>query len=105
MLYMYRESGRNATLFGSTLLPKAQQSLDAARSGYASGRSSFLDVIDAQRRLLEFELAAIEARTQQELSIASISLVIAGAAPEGAPVLPVNPPQPNQPTELREARP
>ena len=105
MLYMYRESGRNATLFGSTLLPKAQQLLDAARSGYASGRSTFLDVIDAQRRLLEFELAAIEANAQRELAIASISLVIAGATPDGAPVLPVNPSKPKQPAEPKEARP
>ncbi|MCC6322973.1 MAG: TolC family protein [Phycisphaerales bacterium] len=101
MLYMYRESGRNATLFGVTLLPRARQSLDAARSGYASGRSSFLDVIDAERQLLEFELSNIEARTQQELAIASISLVIAGVTPEGAPVLPVTRPQPAQPTEAR----
>ncbi len=102
LLYMYRESGRNAALFGSTLLPKARQSLEAARSGYAGGRSSFLDVIDAQRRLLEFELSAIEARTQQELSIAAISLLIAGTAPNGAPVLPVNP---ERPAESRESRP
>lgn len=88
MLYMYRESNRNAVLFGATLLPRARQSLDAARSGYTTGRSTFLDVIDAQRQLLEFELSAVEARTQQELSIASISLLIAGAAPEGAPTLP-----------------
>jgi outer membrane protein TolC len=88
MLYMYRESSRNTKLFGETLLPRARQSLDAARSGYANGRSTFLDVIDAERQLLEFELAAVEARTQQELSIASISLLIAGQAPAGAPTLP-----------------
>lgn len=101
MLYMYRESGRNAALFGSTLLPKGQQSLEAARSGYASGRSTFLDVIDAQRRLLEFEIAAIEAKAQRELAIASISLLIAGATPDGAPVLPVNPTQSAEPKEVR----
>jgi cobalt-zinc-cadmium efflux system outer membrane protein len=101
MLYMYRESGRNVTLFGSALLPKAQQSLDAARSGYVTGRSTFLDVIDAQRRLLEFELSAIEARTQRELAIASISLLISGSAPEGAPVLPVSTPDPAEPKEAR----
>lgn len=92
MLYMYRESARNAALFGSTLLARARQSLDAARTGYSTGRSTFLDVMDAQRRLLEFELSAVEARTQQELSIASISLLIAGAAPEGAPLLPISSP-------------
>lgn len=101
MLYMYRESGRNVTLFGTALVPKAQQSLDAARSGYVAGRSTFLDVIDAQRRLLEFELGAIEARTQRELAIASISLLISGSAPHGAPVLPVSTPDHAEPKEAR----
>ncbi len=92
MLYMYRESARNAELFGKTLLPKARQSLDAARSGYAAGRSSFLDVIDAERQLPVFDLSRVEARTQRELTLASISLLIAGIPPEGAPLLPETPP-------------
>ena len=91
MLYMYRESTRNIDLYATTLLPKAHQSLDAARSGYAAGRSSFLDVIDAERQLLVFDLSLVEARTQRELSLASLSLLIAGTAPEGAPILPTAP--------------
>jgi cobalt-zinc-cadmium efflux system outer membrane protein len=87
MLYVYRESTRNIDLYATTLLPKARQSLDAARSGYAAGRSSFLDVIDAERQLLVFDLSLVEARTQRELSLASLSLLIAGTAPEGAPIL------------------
>jgi len=91
MLYMYRESTRNSDLYSTTLLPKARQSLDAARSGYAAGRSSFLDVIDAERQLLVFDLSLVEARTQREMSLASLSLIIAGIAPEGAPILPTVP--------------
>jgi outer membrane protein, heavy metal efflux system len=91
MLYMYRESTRNSELYATTLLPKARQSLDAARSGYAAGRSSFLDVIDAERQLLVFDLSLVEARTQRELSLASLSLLIAGTSPEGAPILPTAP--------------
>jgi len=89
MLYMYREAVRNDALLRNKLIPKARQSLDAARAGYVNGRAGFLDVIDAQRSLLEFELAGIDARTQRELSLASLSLVIAGIAPVGAPVLEV----------------
>jgi len=102
LLYLYRESSRNATLFGMTLLPRARQSLEAARTGYSTGRSTFLDVIDAQRRLVEFQLSSVEARAQQELAIATISLLIAGAAPEGAPVLPLGRPKAD---ESKEARP
>ena len=89
MLYMYRESTRNSELYSSILLPKARQSLDAARAGYAAGRSSFLDVIEAERQLLAFDLSLVEARTQRELTLASISLLIAGTAPQGAPILPI----------------
>jgi outer membrane protein TolC len=88
MLYMYRESERNVELYGTTLLPKARQSLDTARFGYTAGRASFLDVIDAQQQLLVIDLSQVEARTQRELTLASISLLIAGTPPEGAPLLP-----------------
>jgi len=86
-LFMYREAVRNNTLLTEKLLPKSRQSLDAARAGYVNGRASFLDVIDAQRTLLDFELQDIEARTQRELSLAALSLTIAGLPPAGAPTL------------------
>jgi outer membrane protein TolC len=85
MLFLYREALRNDALLRDKLVPKARQSLDAARAGYVNARASFLDVIDAQRTLLEFELAGIEARTQRELALASLSLAIAGVPPADAP--------------------
>jgi outer membrane protein TolC len=88
MLYMYRESMRTMALYGDRIIPKANQSLEAARAGYVSGKSDFLDLIDAQRSVLDSELALIEARTQRELSLSALSLLIAGIAPAGAPLLP-----------------
>jgi outer membrane protein TolC len=87
MLYMFREADRNDGLLSDKLVPKARQSLDAAQAGYVNGRAGFLDVIDAQRSLLEFELAGVEARTQRELALASLSLAIAGIPPVSAPIL------------------
>lgn len=86
MLYMYREAERNRSLLDAKLVPKAKQSLDAARAGYVNGRAGFLDVIDAQRSLLDFELASVEAKTQRELALAALSLTIAGTPPEGSPI-------------------
>lgn len=94
MLFMYRESVRNIDLFAQRLIPKGRQSLESARGAYTTNRAGFLDVIDAERQLLAFESALIDARTRRELALASLSLAIAGVAPEGAPVL-----RPNQSAE------
>lgn len=89
LLYLVREAARNDALLWERLVPKASAALDAARTGYINGRAGFLDLIETQRVLLEFELAGIEAGTQRELALASLSLAIAGSAPAGAPLLAV----------------
>lgn len=86
--YMLRESGRNLSLVREALLPKARQSLEVARSAYLTGQTDFLNLIEAQRTLLEFELMKIEAQIQQELALAELSLIIAGLPPSQAPLLP-----------------
>jgi len=83
----YRESERNLQLLRERLLPKAGQSLEIARSAYAAGQTDFFNLIDAQRTLLGFQMEEIQARTQRELALATISLLILGRFPETAPVL------------------
>jgi len=85
--YEYRESTRLLELLQDTLLPKAKQSLEVARSGYSAGTTDFMDLIDAQRTLLEFRLAEVEARIKRELALADLSLQVVGVPPSGAPVL------------------
>lgn len=85
--FMFRESSRNLTLLQERLLPKAQQSLEVARAGYTAGQSTFIDLLDAQRTWLGFLLAEVEARTQRELALAELSLLILGQPPASAPVL------------------
>jgi len=83
----YREVTRNLDLLRGQLIPKAQRSLEIARSGYLSGRTDFFNLIDAERSLLEFRLAEIDARTRRELALSELSLLIAGVPPAGAPLL------------------
>jgi outer membrane protein, heavy metal efflux system len=90
--FMFREATRNLELLNDRLLPKARQSLEVARSGYASGKADFINLIDAQRTLLDFRLAEVEARIQRELALAELSLVILGTPPAGAPILPARQP-------------
>lgn len=81
MAFMYRESDREYRLFDERLIPKARSSLDVARSGYVGGQSSFVDFIEAQRALLQYELSRVEARKNREVALANLSLTIAGIAP------------------------
>jgi len=86
MLFMFRESQRDLDLLTGEILPRARQSLEVARTGYVSGRASFIDILDAQRSLLSFELATTEARARREVALANLSLTIAGIMPQGSPL-------------------
>ncbi len=85
--FIYRESSRNLGLLADRLLPMARQSLEVAQSSYVSNKVDFLNVLDAERTLLEFQLSEIEARIQRELALAELSLLILGMPPAGAPIL------------------
>jgi len=85
--FTFREASRTLELLTDRLLPKARQSLDVARAAYLSGRLDFLNLIDAERTLLGFQLTEIEARIQRELALAELSLLILGQPPAGAPPL------------------
>ena len=84
--FMLREADRNLELTQNTLLPKARLALEAARAGYLSNQSSFVDLADAWRAVLAAELDAIMARTQRELALAELELLVLGEQPAGAPV-------------------
>lgn len=90
--YSYREISRNLALLDKQLIPKARQSLEIARAGYASGRVDFFNLMDAQRTLLNFQLSATEERTRREVVLAEISLLIQGVPPAHAPLLPASAP-------------
>lgn len=85
--FMFREASRSLKLLTESLLPKARQALEVAQSGYVSGKVDFLNLLDAQRTLLEFRLAEVEAQVQRELALAELSLLVLGTPPAGAPVL------------------
>ena len=88
----YRTSARAMDLLEARLLPKGRQALEAARAGYANAQSGFADVIAGYRQLLDFERTFLEARTSRELTLASLSLLIAGTPPPGSPLPPADGP-------------
>ena len=81
--FLYREASRNLELLQNQLLPKQRQSLEVARSGYLAGQIDFFNLTDAEQTLLRFGLDEVEARTQRELSLAELSLIVQGMPPSG----------------------
>ncbi|WCJ60256.1 TolC family protein [Fontisphaera persica] len=87
--FMVREATRMIELFRGQLIPKARLSLEVGRENYRAGLVDYFNLAEAQRTLLEFQLAEINARAQRELALSEMSLLLAGRLPEGAPQRPV----------------
>lgn len=78
-LFKHRDAARKLELHDSALLPKGRQSLEAVRSAYEAGQGGFLDLVDAQRLLLEFELSRERAAADLAISQAEIERLVGGS--------------------------
>ena len=75
-LYNFRDAGRKISLFRDTLLPKARQSLKVSQQAFEAGKADFLDLIDAERKLLEFELFYERALADRAQRLAEIEKIV-----------------------------
>ena len=66
LLFEYSDALRKTRLYRDGLVPKAEQSLNATYAAYQAGESDFLNLLDAQRQLLDFQLTV--AREQARLA-------------------------------------
>ncbi len=62
----------------SVLLPGAQSAFDAATKGYALGKFSFLDVLDAQRTLFQSRSQHLRALADYQRGVSEIERLIGG---------------------------
>ncbi len=67
---------RLVKLYRDSIIPQAKQSLKAAESGYQSGQVDFLNLIDSQRVLLDFNLAYYRAVADFGTNIAGLERVV-----------------------------
>ncbi len=75
-LYNFRDSGRKVELYRDSLIPKAKQSLNVTQRAFETGKKDFLNLIDAQRTLLELELAHERALTDRSKHFAYIERLV-----------------------------
>jgi outer membrane protein TolC len=82
--FVFRQANRNLDLLQKQLLPKQRESLEVARTGYLAGQIDFFNLTDAQQTFLRFSLDEVEARTQRELALTELSLMIDGRSERGS---------------------
>ncbi len=75
--YGFRDANRKIDLYRDALLPKGRESLKATDASFRAGKASFTDLIDAQRILLEFELAYERALTNKAQRLAELESLTA----------------------------
>jgi len=74
-LYHFRNAERKIDLYRDTLIPQAEQSMKVALQGFRDGRVAFTSLLDAERLLLEFQLAADQALADRETRLAELDLL------------------------------
>ncbi|MEK7271183.1 MAG: TolC family protein [Planctomycetota bacterium] len=67
-----RDDERQAALFRDAILPRAKLMEESARASYTAGKAPFVDLLDAQRMLIEIRTTLAEIRADREKRLAEI---------------------------------
>lgn len=81
-LLEYRRNRSKYALYGQSLIPQTQATLESARAAYQVGRLEFLDVITAQTELFNAELEVQRSLADALKALAEIERLTADALPE-----------------------
>jgi outer membrane protein TolC len=80
-LYNFRDAERKISLYRDTLVPKAKQSFNVIQKAFTTGKTDFLDVVDAERTLLEFQLSYERALANRAQRLAKLEELIGQEIP------------------------
>jgi len=81
IFYRIAETRRKAALYENTLIPKGKEMVNVSESSYRTGGVDFLNLIDAQRKLLTFEVAYQRILTDHLQALAELETLTGGAIP------------------------
>ena len=76
LLAKVRANWEVAVLYRTTVLPQAKQGVEAARAGYRTGKTGFLDLIETERALRGFQLEYYRALVEREQRLADLEQVV-----------------------------
>jgi outer membrane protein TolC len=85
VLYEYRDAERKIELYRGTLIPKARESIRSTERAFRAGNGSFLDLVDAERSLLEFELSYERALANRSQRLAELDKLVGRPIPRIPP--------------------
>ncbi len=74
-LYRFRDGSRRVELLLNTLIPKGEEAVAALDASYRSGDRGFLDLVDAERMVLELQLQAVRAEADRAQAVAEIERI------------------------------
>ena len=83
MLFEHRDAGRKIALYRDVLIPKAKESIGSTETAFRAGSASFLDLVDAERSLLEFELSFERALANRAQRLAELEMLVGGTLSHG----------------------
>jgi cobalt-zinc-cadmium efflux system outer membrane protein len=75
-IYNVEDSSRKTKLYGDVLVPKAEELLGASETAYLAGTLDFLSLINAQQKLLEFQLRYERAVTDNRQGLARLEMLV-----------------------------
>ena len=81
-IYDFEDSFRKIKLYGDILVPKAQEWVEASEAAYEGGTIDFLSLINAQQKLLEFQLRYERAITDYQENLAELEMLSGAELPE-----------------------
>lgn len=74
--FKIKDSERQIKLYKDALVPKAEQSLKASETAYSGGKVDFLNLIDSQRMLLNFQLSYYKSIRDYEQRLAELEMMV-----------------------------
>jgi len=83
-LYDFEDSNRKIKLYGDILIPKAEELLGASETAYQAGTIDFLSLINAQQKLLEFQLRHERAVTDNQQKLAELEMLAGAQLPSSS---------------------
>ena len=75
-MYDVEDSGRKTRLYGDVLVPKAEELLGASETAYQAGTLDFLSLINAQQKLLEFQLRYERSVADNQQGLAHLEMLV-----------------------------